>query len=49
MENSGIEWQTTVVAMAVVEGRERERERGDERKLKREKLKEIQIFKLGFN
>ena len=29
--------------------RERERERGDERKLKREKLKEIQIFKLGFN
>ena len=44
MENGGIEWQTMMVAMATAEGGERERERG--RGIKREKLKEIQIFKL---
>ena len=27
MENGGIEWQTTVVAMAAAEGGEKERER----------------------
>ena len=47
MENGGIEWQTTVVAMAAAERGEKEREEG--RGIKREKLKEIQIFKLGFN
>ena len=38
MENSGIKWQMTVVAMAVVEGGERERER--EREVMNESLRE---------